>query len=449
MTRSTRPIRARVTLVATVLVAVVLVAFAVVVVIAQQAQLRGNLDNSLEQRADLVRDQIAGGRSVVTSDDEDRFTQVLDGEGRVVLASENVAGAGALAALPSGDQAFSTSAALPVEDDEFRILVKRYEEDGRFVVVGENVDDLRDGMWALITALAVSIPVTLAVLAAVIWWIVGRTLRPVEELRREVADIGLDRLDRRVRVPDTDDEIARLAATMNDMLVRLERSAERQRRFVADASHELRTPLTRMRTALEVDLGRDDADLAETASGALDDTIEMQHLIDDLLFLARHDAGQTAIRFQRVDLDAIVEAEVREARAMVPSGPGIDMSAVSAAVVRGDASQLRRLVRNLLTNAVRHAASSVRVRVVDGPDRVVLVVQDDGPGIPPADRERVLERFVRLDEARTDRDGGAGLGLAIVKEIVLAHGGTIRVSGADEGVDVHGARVEVTLPAVG
>ena len=441
-------VRWRITAVAGLVAAVVLGVAAVVVVVAVQRELRDNLDRSLAQRADQVEVAVLSdpATGLANSDQEDRFVQVLDARGAVIFSTDNVAGSDALVDLPIGRQEATTRSDLPLEDDRFRVLIRRFDlDDGtNYVVVGENIDDVTDGVRALVVTLAIVFPLAALALVAAVWWLVGRTLRPVEEIRREVESIGLDRLDHRVPAPGTGDEIDRLAATMNDMLARLQSSAEVQRRFVADVSHELRTPLTRMRTTLEVDLSEPGADLDVTARGVLDDAIDMQALVDDLLFLARRDAGTGDVRLRPTDLDVIVDEEVRLVRA--ETTVRVDMTGVSAAVVDGDARQLARLVRNLLSNAVRHAASLVMVTLVELDDartgEVMLRVDDDGVGIAPEDRRRVFERFVRLDSARSGRDGGTGLGLAIVADIAAAHGGTVYVVESSLG----GASFVVRLP---
>ena len=441
-------VRWRITAVAGLVAAVVLGVAAVVVVVAVQRELRDNLDRSLAQRADQVEVAVLSdpATGLANSDQEDRFVQVLDARGAVIFSTDNVAGSDALVDLPIGRQEATTRSDLPLEDDRFRVLIRRFDlDDGtNYVVVGENIDDVTDGVRALVVTLAIVFPLAALALVAAVWWLVGRTLRPVEEIRREVESIGLDRLDHRVPAPGTGDEIDRLAATMNDMLARLQSSAEVQRRFVADVSHELRTPLTRMRTTLEVDLSEPGADLDVTARGVLDDAIDMQALVDDLLFLARRDAGTGDVRLRPTDLDVIVDEEVRLVRA--ETTVRVDMTGVSAAVVDGDARQLARLVRNLLSNAVRHAASLVMVTLVELDDartgEVMLRVDDDGVGIAPEDRRRVFERFVRLDSARSGRDGGTGLGLAIVADIAAAHGGTVHVVESSLG----GASFVVRLP---
>ena len=228
--------------------------------------------------------------------------------------------------------------------------------EGTVFVAGAR-DDVDESIAELTTSLAWIVPLAVLALLAVVWMVVGRTLRPVERIRAQVAGIGVAELDRRVPEPGGDDEIARLAVTMNEMLARLERSVRRQQRFVADASHELRTPLTRMRAELEVD-ERDPAgaDAAATRRSQLEEIAGLQRMIEDLLLLARSDAGTPSRRSEPVDLDDIVLEEIR---ASGRSAITVDASRVSAAQVLGDPDELRRVVRNLIDNACRHANTNV------------------------------------------------------------------------------------------
>lgn len=437
--------RRRITAIATVIVAVVLVAIAVVTVLTVRRELVENLDRSLDQRAAEVDALLADGNvDLVTSDREDHFAQALAVDGTLLASTDNAADVSVDDSVPEGRTNAFTTTDLPIEDDAYRVLIRRSDVAGvGFIVVGENIDDLRDTTRALVVTLFVVIPLAVAVLAIAVWWLVGRTLGPVDEIRREVDEIGLRDLGRRVPSPGTGDEVDRLAATMNEMLERLEISAEQQRRFVADASHELRTPLTRLRTSLEVEMAHAAPEVSPIVASALEDTVDMQELVDDLLFLARRDAGVGPGTFALVDLDVVVGEEARDSR--VPVGPIIDMTGVSAATVLGNERALRRLVRNLLSNALRHARTSVVLGLVENRERVELTVSDDGPGVDAADRDRVFERFVRLDDARTDVEGGTGLGLAIVREIAHDHRGAARVEEAPGG----GARFVVTFPAHG
>jgi signal transduction histidine kinase len=307
--------------------------------------------------------------------------------------------------------------------------------------VAANLDDIDESVGILTTSLLIGVPLVVVALALLVWWLVGRTLRPVDAIRSEVADIGGSDLDRRVPVPSGDDEIARLARTMNGMLDRLEESALRQQRFVADASHELRSPLTRIRTELEVDVAHPEtADMAATHRSVLEETAGLQRLIDDLLQLARSDARAVSLRREVVDLDVMLLRLAHRVRA--DGRVAVDATGIGSARVVGDGDLLARAVANVVDNATRHAARSVELDLTDRNGEAVLTVTDDGPGIPAAERRRVFDRFSRLDDARSTRDGGTGLGLAIAKEIVESHGGTISVEGPATG----GARFVIRLP---
>jgi signal transduction histidine kinase len=309
------------------------------------------------------------------------------------------------------------------------------------VVVAGSLDDVEESGATLVRGLAIGIPLSTAVLAGIVWWAVGRALRPVDDIRARVDEISGSRLDRRVPETGSADEIARLARTMNAMLARLQQSAERQRAFVADASHELRSPLARMRAEMEVDAAHPEtADAAATAASVLAETVTLQRLVDDLLLLARGDAGALeVVPGEPVDLDEVVQERVAVLRAA--GEQRIDAGGVRPAQVRGDPGQLRRAVANLLDNAVRHARDRIVVTLDERPNGgVELTVADDGPGVPPADRDRIFERFTRLDDARSAQDGGAGLGLAIARDIAVRHGGTVAVDGPP------GARFVLLLP---
>ncbi|MHA4813714.1 sensor histidine kinase [Streptomyces aculeolatus] len=290
----------------------------------------------------------------------------------------------------------------------------------------------------------------LAVVGGVTWLVTRRALRPVEGIRGEMAAITASTdLSRRVPEPATRDEVARLARTTNETLTALEESVERQRRFVADASHELRSPIASLRTQLEVAAAHPELlDL----DGAVADTVRLQHLAADLLLLARLDAGEEPAG-KPVALGTLVRMEVERRNAEGGAGGAeepegrvaVVAGELADATVSGSRSQLERVLGNLLDNAARHAAGRVDVRVRREGAWAVLEVADDGAGVPPADRERIFERFVRLDDARSRDEGGAGLGLAIVRDVVVRHGGTIGVAEAPGG----GALFTVRLPLSG
>lgn len=268
---------------------------------------------------------------------------------------------------------------------------------------------------------------------------VAASLHPVAAMTTQVRAVGSNSLHFRIAEPATHDEIHELVTTMNDMLTRLDDASQRQRRFVSDASHELRTPLSSIRTALEVaELHPDTIDPHTAISDTLADHRRLDVLVHDLLELARLDTGPQS-RTQPCDISQIV-ADV------VARRPN-DRILISVSTQRATASvrvrDIERLITNLLDNAQRHTKQTVTVDVaIDGPN-VRMVVDDDGPGIEESERERVFERFARLDEARGDRDGGTGLGLAICQQIATSHQGKVNIETSPTG----GARIVVTLPS--
>jgi signal transduction histidine kinase len=444
-------VRFRTTVAATLVVAVTLAAAAAVLVLVLRESLERNLRSSALLRARDVASLVEDGRPpdpLPEPDDEEEgaLVQVVNRFGVVVADTREAREEEqdlAVVPLDPGEESGSrkVSGSEIEEDDDFIFVAVRVEDDEHIVYVGASLEEVDETVAAARDVLVAAVPVVTAVVAVTTWVVVGRALRPVESLRSEVAEITASDLHRRVAVPSGDDEITRLARTMNGMLDRLDASNERQRRFVADAAHELQSPLASARTTLEVGMvGGEQTDWQTTAAEVLDEHERMGRLLRDLLFLARSDEGPVEGRLVEVDLDDVVLDEVERLRPRAAAT--LDTSGLSAGRVRGDADALGRAVRNLLENADRHAAGSVRVELgrVDG--QVQLVVADDGPGIPPADRERVFDRFTRLDAGRSRTAGGTGLGLAITKQIVEAHGGSVGVLDADRG-----ARVAVRLPA--
>ena len=435
-------LRARLTLLAAAAVFGVLLLAGAGLVLAQRELLTDALDDTLAAQARVVADRLAAGDEIgpsdLISDEVSLDVTTADGE---VLAS--VAGdAGPLPPTTADGDGDGDETTIRLGEGPARL--RTTEEDGATIRVAGSLEDVQESTGALVAALAGAVPVTAAVLAGLTWWIVGRALRPVERIRDRVDAIGGGALDSRVPEPATPEEIARLARTMNAMLARLQASAERQRRFVADASHELRSPLARMRAEMEVDVAHPaSADPAASAASVLAETVALQKLVDDLLLLARGDAGALTGVAVPVDLDAVVGAAATRVRA---DDVQVDTSGVRPVQVSGDPGQLERLVVNLLDNAVRHAAGRVTVSLAQDGGDAELVVADDGPGIDPADAERVFERFTRLDEARSQGDGGAGLGLAIARDLAERHGGTLRVAPSDPAAS--GARFLLTLPSI-
>ncbi|NEC87342.1 ATP-binding protein [Streptomyces sp. SID12501] len=462
MRRALGSVRARATLGATVVVAVALVAAGTAVLLSLWSNLSGQAGTQAERTARAVAADLAAGTAYdkLSLDADDRPVQVVDAAGRLVAASEDlerISGTGVAAVrpqLPAGDGAAEddddgslspgeidedvsfTDGSAAVEGDEadYRFAAVRVEVDDRgtlTVHAGAPLSAEQSAVSTALTVMLIGFPLLLGVVAGVTWLVTRRALRPVEGIRAEMAAITASQdLARRVPVPDTHDEVARLARTTNETLAALEASVERQRRFVADASHELRSPIASLRTQLEV--GSAHPELLDV-EGAVEDTVRLQRLAADLLLLARLDAGERPAG-ARFDLAELVR-EQAEGRA----GLTVEAGAVEVA---GSRTQLGRLVANLLDNAQRHARSAVTVSVRREGARAVVEVGDDGDGVPVADRERVFERFVRLDAARSRDDGGAGLGLAIARDVAVRHGGTLTVREATAG----GALFELRLP---
>ncbi len=408
----------------------------------------GSLRNSLErglvtsgsQEVSSIEAQLRAGETldeVVVTGKNDILVQVIGPDGNV-LATDHPRVTTPMRTTPGTDE----SAHVRGLTDSYVAVVRRENGGDRLIAVGHSAEGVTRAVDAVTTLLAVSAPVGIGLLALVVWLSVGRALRPVEAMRREAADITGAHADRRLAVPGSGDEITRLASTLNAMLDRIDASHRLQRQFVSDASHELRSPLASLRQLAEV--ARDypsDSDSGELARNILTEERRMEELVTSLLLLARLDDDPAPERMP-VDLDDLVLEEVRRARTGDSGAVHVDASAVGSAQVEADPVLLAQVVGNLVSNAVRHAESKVHVSLREDDDVAVLVVEDDGNGVPPEERKRIFERFMRLDEARTRDHGGSGLGLAIVAKIVHSLDGTVEVGESGMG----GAMFSVTLP---
>ena len=439
-------VRARATLGATAVVAVALTASSLALFAILHADLQRNANEAATQQADTVAGLAEQGKlpDLLPLAHGADFIQVVDADGDVVAASQNLTGRPAVArARPHGGKLHDTWSGEPFDDGHRQRIVAVSAQSPSGTVTVYAGTSLRDADAAdAITeaALGIGTPLLLATVALVTWWVTGRALRPVEAIRSEVAEITGHALHRRVPVPAAQDEVARLARTMNATLDRLEDAVVRQRRFIADASHELRSPITVLRTQLEVALAHPDPALwPDLVSDALEDTVRLQDLATDLLLLARLDAAE-AVRAHPLDLAELCRTAIDARHAdRLP----IDATLQPGIIVEGNRSWLTRLLTNLLDNAQRHADQHIELTLRADPDgrTAVLEVIDDGPGIPDADRDRVFERFTRLDDARSRDFGGAGLGLAIARDIAGHHQGTLTAEPRPDG-----ARIVARLP---
>lgn len=364
--------------------------------------------------------------------------------GQIVAQSAGISPAQLIADFPPPDSgiAIRTIDHPPIIGGgaRYRVAVTKVPtRNGGVVVYGAaSLEPVAQTVHDLKVSLAIAVAVLTLLVGAITWKVVSRTLRPVERIRREVAEISPE-LNRRVPEPATGDEIARLAHTMNGMLERIEESAIRQREFVSDAAHELRSPVAVLQTELEVATTYPSTEDPAALLRRLQLTVDrLARLVGDLLLLATAEERHSRIDVV-VDLDELV-LRVLSAR-RDEGNVTVKATHVDATRVRGDPEQLERVVINLLENALRHAKDVVTIEVYVKDRTAYLVVTDDGPGISEQDRERVFDRFVRLDEHRNRAIGGSGLGLAIVRRIVQNHNGEIRVEDGDPG-----ARMVVRMP---
>ncbi|WP_247957210.1 HAMP domain-containing sensor histidine kinase [Microbacterium galbinum] len=441
--RGWRSVRGRTTLGATVVVAVALAIGAVSFYGILSGSIHSATERSAEQRLDELAERLdqpggrgpdgAGGLGGLAGLD-DEIVQIIADDGSVRAASEEARDALSSTVLPVTDDAITMTI-----DDEPMLVLSDDLDDDRTLVLAVSVENDAETLSTVAVLLTVAVPLLLLLVAVTTWLVTGRALRPVSRIREEVDGITAERLHHRVAVPDSADEIAALASTMNGMLDRLDASATAQRRFVSDASHELRSPLAVIRQHAELAQAHPSTtSIGELAEVVSDEGLRLQGIVESLLLLARLDEGAGSVH-EPVDLDDIALGEVRRLRS---SGMEVDGSGIRAARVEGDPRLLGQLLRNLADNAARHAQGCVAIAVAPADGYVFVTVEDDGAGVPVDERERVFERFVRLDEARSRDAGGSGLGLAIVRGIAAASGGTVAVDDSRWG----GARFVVTLP---
>lgn len=417
-------LRWRITIVAFLAVGATLCGLSFLLVHSLEVHMDSQIDAQLNGDIDSILLRTQQGRAPVGGS-TDRVAQVVTPDGTLVREStepgrDQPVLAGPLPWAPDGSPGpvtvnHPTSGTLRVHYATMR------SGSGNYLVVARPRDQIEDAIGSVTRSLGLIVPFVTFGVALVVWVVVGRALRPVESLRVSLDEITSDDITKRVEVPLHQDEIGRLARTMNDLLERLDASAQRERKLVADLSHELRSPLAAARALVETQHLADDArDPAETLAALS----RLQLVVDQLLDLATYEEHQLA-PLRPVDLDDIV---LRHAHLLQRTSTlTVDTTGVSGGQVIGNDEALGRMIENLTANARRHARSRVAFRVRELGPWVEVVVSDDGTGIALADRDRVFERFVRLDEARDLDRSGAGLGLAIVAEIVHRHGGTVTI----------------------
>jgi signal transduction histidine kinase len=435
-----RSLRARITLVSTAIVAAALVIGALVFVLVLRTVLVTEVGAAAERDLEQIEAEFDSNGTLAgfDADDDEILVQVTDSSGALLAGSDTLDGR----PVPLADDDDPQTVRLPEEDAAYAVATG--EVDGITFAAGRTLETVDESVGTVAWLLAAAVPLLMAVVALLTWIVVGRALSPVERMRREVDAVTATSLDRRIRDPGRADEIGRLARTMNTMLDRLDTSQQAQRQFVSDASHELRSPLASLRQYAEVAQAHPDRmSLEDLSEAVLDEGARLERLVRSMLLLAQVTERSLQATGRAVDLDDLMLAEARRLRDTMALS--IDATGVGPARVHGDEALLGQVVRNLVDNAAQHALSRVTLSLrVDGSD-ALLAVEDDGHGVPVDERDRVFERFVRLDASRARASGGTGLGLAIVKETVEAHGGSVQVLAGAHG----GARFEVRLPADG
>lgn len=469
MVNPLRSIRVRLTLWHVVALGLLLAVFVAGVYFALRRELRENLDSGIEARVEALLplvDVSDGTPSLppgvapvdLDEDDDDEapepddevFVRLFDDAGVLVLDTSDSDETGSLEA---GDVAAALDGAsrwltLTGGDDDFRVLISPVVRDGDVVgalAVGESDEEVAEALGALLTVVGVAFPLALLVAGVAGIFLTYRALAPIDRITRTARDISAADLSQRLDMDLPDDELGRLARTFDDMLERLDDAFRRQRQFTADASHELRTPLSIMRGQIEVALARPRSpdEYVETLEATGEQTERLIALTTSLLTLARADAGQIPIQPEPLEVSALVEMTVDQARHMAAErGVALSVEGPETWIV-ADTTLMIQLLLNLLDNAVKHTPSGGEVRVTwTADDELQLSVTDTGEGIPPKHLPHVFDRFYRVDTARTRVEGGAGIGLAISRWIVEAHSGTI-IASSQPG---EGSTFLVTLP---
>lgn len=418
--------------------------------VAFRSTLIGNLDSTLQQQANDRAQLLADGTdpSTLTGlQQEEAFVWIGQPDGTVLAVEGNylpignpipdrlnwVGGVTLTVEEPKPDGA-------EIETSEFRLASATSGAGEVIVLTAAELEVVGKTVADLATLFVIALPFVAGLVGFLTWTAVGSALEPVDNIRKEAEGISGTTMSDRVPVPDTEDEISDLAVTMNAMLDRLESHRDSLRQFTSDASHELKSPVANMRALIET-TSLDDPAWVPVQTRLLSEGGRLQSLVENLLFLASRSEDSPPEKHSAVHLDDLLFDEAATVRAS--TGTAVNIDRIEPATVLGIESDLNRLVRNLLDNAAQHANETVRVTLSDSAGATTLTVADDGPGISPADRERVFERFTRLDYARDRNSGGSGLGLSIVRQIVNDHNAQIRIEDSPTG----GAAFVVEFPS--
>ncbi|MDP9045646.1 MAG: ATP-binding protein [Pseudomonadota bacterium] len=429
----------------------------------------GQLDAALLALAETEAGMLADGRSGPVRIHEavavssaplsftriDRLVQIVDARGELLARSANLGAArlpahpDTLARVAQGESVFETLRGFSDEPTRMVTVPVRTGQSLRAVQVAGSLDDVHNTLRAAAGLFVVMGGVLLVTVGAAGGLMTGRVFRAIDEVVAKAHRIGEHDMSQRLPHPGTADEIGRLVDTLNDMLARIERSVDVQRRFTADASHELRSPLSRLRTELELALRRprDPEVYVETLRSGLEEVERLTLLVEELLALARLDAGQERGRAERVLLNTLADEATRRMEPIARARDvALEVEAAGPVRAQAAASSIGLVLDNLLDNAIKFSPPGGRVTLslIQAPSQVVLRVRDRGPGIPADELERVFERFYRGPSARPGSTPGMGLGLALSRAIALANAGQLAAANAPGG----GAVFELRLPAL-
>jgi two-component system, OmpR family, sensor kinase len=412
------PIRVRLSLAFAAAMAVVLAALGAFLYL----QLRHSLDEQLEAS---LRAQAGAAAAGAVVQQEESIAQVLDADGEVIRGFDRPL------AEPATRERFVDRDVAGLDDNPYRLLVVP-AEGGQTVVVGASLEDRDDALGGLLAAFFVGGPIALALSTLLGYLLAGALLRPVEDMRRRAAEISTERAGQTLPLPHAHDEIFRLGSTLNEMLGRLEAGIARERRFVADASHELRTPLALLRTELELAQRRPRSpeELRAALDSAAEEVDRLTRLAEDLLVLARADEGRLQLRREEIQVKDLLETVAAR------SNQNVEIGVRDGESIIGDRLRLEQALGNLVDNARRHGAGTIRLKAERKNDLLELRVSDEGPGFAPELLPHAFDRFTRGDEAR--ERGGTGLGLVIVAAVAKAHGGRAHAAGSTVTIELPG-----------
>jgi signal transduction histidine kinase len=444
-----------VTLVFAAVMALVLGATGVFVYLRFSSELDATINAGLRSRASdvaaLVKEGDPGlreGNQTLVGASES-FAEVLGTGGNVTDASRSVGGRVLLTPAESRralrEPVYVDRGPGPGLQEESRLLAVPVDTNkGRkVVVVGTSIEPRNESLTDLAQLLLVGGPFALILASLAAYGVAAAALKPVEAMRSRAAEISAAEPDQRLPVPPTDDEVARLGKTLNEMLERLGEALEHERAFVADASHELRTPLAILRTELELALaaGRSPEELRAALASAAEETDRLTQLSEDLLTIAQTERGELPLRLERLALGDVLEGVSRRfSRRAEEGGREIAVSVPASLVIGADRLRLDQAVGSMVDNALRYGAGTIELSVDATDDAVEIHVLDHGEGFPGEFLGRAFERFSRA--SASNRDNGSGLGLAIVQTVARAHGGEAYVANREEG----GADVWLALP---